>query len=197
MCIRDRYQRRVHGESNPFRGRRSMVLIPKSHKILVYEYLLKEGVICVKKDFGLPKHPDIAVPNIHVLMMLKTLKSKGLVELVFNWRHYYYFLLKEGVTFVRQQLGIAEEVYPDTYKESTTHMVIYEDREEGDRPQRPRGPRGEGRGRGGRGGRGRGGRGMRGGRGRRPEGEGRGEEAPEEGVEEGQQQQEGGEVAQE
>jgi len=36
----------------------------KKNKRKVYEYLLNEGVIVIKKDFGLPEHKDTGVPNI-------------------------------------------------------------------------------------------------------------------------------------
>jgi len=33
-----------------------MVLVPKENKRKIYQYLLQEGVIVVKKDSYLPKH---------------------------------------------------------------------------------------------------------------------------------------------
>lgn len=47
------------------------MLMPKKHRKLVYEYLMKEGVVVAEKDFGLEKHPLIAVPNIHVIKTLQ------------------------------------------------------------------------------------------------------------------------------
>ena len=41
-----------------------MVLVSKENKRKIYEYLLKEGVIVVKKDTYLPKHQHIDVPNL-------------------------------------------------------------------------------------------------------------------------------------
>jgi hypothetical protein len=32
---------------------------------------MKEGVVVAEKDFGLDKHPAIAVPNIHVIKALQ------------------------------------------------------------------------------------------------------------------------------
>ena len=53
-----------------------MVLVSKENKRKIYEYLLKEGVIVVKKDSYLPKHQHIAdVPNLQVMMIVKSLKS--------------------------------------------------------------------------------------------------------------------------
>eukprot|EP01016_Furgasonia_blochmanni_P039826 TRINITY_DN4_c0_g1_i1.p2 TRINITY_DN4_c0_g1~~TRINITY_DN4_c0_g1_i1.p2 ORF type:complete len:194 (+),score=75.43 TRINITY_DN4_c0_g1_i1:128-709(+) len=137
-----------------------MVLISRKDKRTVFQYLLEEGVIVIKKDFALPQHPETRVPNLHVWMMLRSLKSKGLVELVFNWRHYYYFLKKEGVEWLRGQLGIVGEVVPITHKKTNKNYRGEEadegeggrgrgrrggDRRGGDRRGGPR--RGYGRGR--------------------------------------------------
>jgi small subunit ribosomal protein S10e len=45
--------------------------MPTSHRQLIYEYLFKEGVLVAKKDFQAPKHPEIAVPNLHVIKTLQ------------------------------------------------------------------------------------------------------------------------------
>jgi hypothetical protein len=47
------------------------MLMPKKNRTLIYEYLMKEGVVVAEKDFGLDKHPAIAVPNIHVIKALQ------------------------------------------------------------------------------------------------------------------------------
>ena len=63
-----------------------MVLVSKENKRKIYEYLLNEGVIVVKKDSYLPKHQQLQdVPNLHVMMIVKSLKSKGFVQDVFCW----------------------------------------------------------------------------------------------------------------
>ena len=62
-----------------------MVLVSREDKRKVYEYLLEEGVIVIKKDFNLPEHSDTGVQNLKVWMLLRTLHSKDMVELVFNW----------------------------------------------------------------------------------------------------------------
>jgi small subunit ribosomal protein S10e len=47
------------------------MLMPKKHRTLIYEYLMKEGVVVAEKEFGLDKHPAIPVPNIHVIKALQ------------------------------------------------------------------------------------------------------------------------------
>jgi small subunit ribosomal protein S10e len=62
-----------------------MVVIMREERRKVYEYLLEEGVIVLKKDFNLPEHNDTKIQNLKVWMMMRSLHSKGMVELVFNW----------------------------------------------------------------------------------------------------------------
>ena len=43
------------------------MLIPKKNRKEVYEYLFHQGVLVAKKDFNLPKHPALNVPNLEVI----------------------------------------------------------------------------------------------------------------------------------
>jgi small subunit ribosomal protein S10e len=93
-----------------------MVLISKVDKRKVYEYLLNEGVIVVKKDMHLNHHTETGVPNLHVWMLLRSLKDKGLVTLTFNWQYYYYCITTEGLPFLREKLGFTDEsIVPITF----------------------------------------------------------------------------------
>lgn len=47
------------------------MLMPKRHRALIYEYLFKEGVLVAMKDTHLAKHPEIDVPNLHVMKALQ------------------------------------------------------------------------------------------------------------------------------
>merc|ERR1719311_736031 len=78
------------------------------------EYLFKEGVLCVKKDGMKAKHDDIDVPNLHVMMVMKSLASKDLVKFKFNWRWFYYFLTDEGIEYLREVLHLPPQVFPST-----------------------------------------------------------------------------------
>jgi len=49
-----------------------------------------EGVLYAEKDFNLPKHPEIEVPNLQVIKLMQSFKSKELVTERFAWRHYYW-----------------------------------------------------------------------------------------------------------
>lgn len=159
-----------------------MVQISRADKRKVYLHLLNEGVIVLKKDYTYEKHKDTGVSNLFVWMLLRTLKSKDLVDLVFNWQYFYYYVKTEGVDYLRKKVGIFDDkIVPVTFKQGKKQQLL-QNEEDAD-VERPR--------RGGFGGRGQrfGGRGgSRGGRGDRRD---RGEEGAPEGGEGGQPQ-EGG-----
>ena len=47
------------------------MLMPKKNRASIYEYLFKEGVLVCMKDTHLAKHPEIDVPNLHVMKCLQ------------------------------------------------------------------------------------------------------------------------------
>jgi len=53
-----------------------MGLVSRAEKRAIYTYLLREGVIVVRKDSYLPRHQNIPeVPNLKVQMIVKSLVS--------------------------------------------------------------------------------------------------------------------------
>ena len=83
-----------------------MVLVSKAEKRAIFTYLLKEGVIVVRKDSYLPRHQSITdVPNLKVMMIVKSLVSQGYLNQVFNWQWNYYTVTNKGVTFLAKALG--------------------------------------------------------------------------------------------
>ena len=122
-----------------------MVLVSKAHRRAVYEYLIGEGVIVVKKDPYLPKHTHIpSVPNIVVMMVMKSLKSRRYVIGCFNWQWSYYSLNDAGVKYICEYLGLPDDVVPATYKKSKIARANQgdegkekEDDDEGDTKKKP------------------------------------------------------------
>ena len=53
------------------------MLIPKKNRKLIYENLFKEGVLVAKKDFNLPQHPEIDVPNLQVIKAMQVFIAVG------------------------------------------------------------------------------------------------------------------------
>eukprot|EP00745_Piridium_sociabile_P003090 TRINITY_DN118735_c0_g1_i2.p1 TRINITY_DN118735_c0_g1~~TRINITY_DN118735_c0_g1_i2.p1 ORF type:complete len:144 (+),score=16.43 TRINITY_DN118735_c0_g1_i2:124-555(+) len=89
-------------------------LISHVNRKTIHEYLFKEGVVVVKKEARMTPHPRIDVPNLHVLMVLRSLKSKGFVEQRFNWLYHYYFLTNDGIEHLRDVLSYPCNVHPAT-----------------------------------------------------------------------------------
>uniref|UniRef100_A0A0K8TP54 Putative 40s ribosomal protein s10b n=1 Tax=Tabanus bromius TaxID=304241 RepID=A0A0K8TP54_TABBR len=94
------------------------MFMPKKHRDTIYKYLFREGVIVAKKDFHLPKHPDLEedIPNLHVIKTLQSLHSRGLVAEQFAWRHYYWYLTNDGIEYLRSYLHLQPENVPATLK---------------------------------------------------------------------------------
>merc|ERR1719399_2125052 len=96
-----------------------MVLVSKDQRRTVFTYLLKEGVIVVKKDAYLPFHGQVtSVPNLQVMMIVKSLKSRGCLNEVYNWGWSYYFLTDEGVAFLIKNPGLPADakILPATFE---------------------------------------------------------------------------------
>lgn len=106
--------------------------MPKKNRVAIYEHLFKEGVMVAKKDFTGVKHPEIDVPNLHVIKALQSLKSRAFVNEQFAWRHYYWYLTNEGIQYLRDFLHLPSEIVPATLKRQT--------RTEATRGPRPKAP---------------------------------------------------------
>eukprot|EP00003_Mantamonas_plastica_P019292 TRINITY_DN31622_c0_g1_i1.p2 TRINITY_DN31622_c0_g1~~TRINITY_DN31622_c0_g1_i1.p2 ORF type:complete len:146 (-),score=39.09 TRINITY_DN31622_c0_g1_i1:75-512(-) len=100
-----------------------MVLIPKKTRKRVYRYLFKEGVVVCKLDYNAKTHAQIdEVPNLHIMKLMQSLKSKGYVRETYNWRFLYYVLTDEGIEYLREFLYLPPDVVPDTLKKQARPM---------------------------------------------------------------------------
>ena len=61
-----------------------MVHVKKAERNKLLFTLLMDGVLTVKKEFH-GAHPDTLVDNLKVWMLLRSLHSKGYVDVVFSW----------------------------------------------------------------------------------------------------------------
>mmetsp|Transcript_49151 Transcript_49151/g.138769 ORF Transcript_49151/g.138769 Transcript_49151/m.138769 type:complete len:132 (-) Transcript_49151:245-640(-) len=92
-----------------------MVLIPKTTRRAILEHVFKEGVIVVLNDPRAPKHNELTdIPNLHVMMVMKSLASRAYVSEKFNWMWHYYFLTNEGIDYLREVLHLPAQVFPAT-----------------------------------------------------------------------------------
>lgn len=70
-----------------------------------------------KKDTYAEKHSDaLPIPNLEVLALLRSFRSKGYVKETFNWQYYYYFLTNEGVEYLREYLALPADIVPATLR---------------------------------------------------------------------------------
>ena len=90
-------------------------LIPKKIRVAVFSYLFKEGVLVAKKDTH-SKHEEIDVPNLYVIKLMQSLRSRAYVTETFAWSHYYWYLTNEGINYLRDFLHLPEEIVPATLK---------------------------------------------------------------------------------
>jgi hypothetical protein len=116
-----------------------MVHIKKNERNQILFSLLKDGVICVKKEFhGI--HEDTGVENLKVWMLTRSMHSKGYLEVNFSWRHLYYTLTANGINFIKETLGIKDaKVQPKTRKARAD--ANEEEEEEGEERRDRRGGR--------------------------------------------------------
>ena len=102
-----------------------MVLVTRENRRALFTYLLREGVIVVKKDAYLPKHQQVDVPNLHAMMVVKSLKSRGCLQEVYNWGWAYYFLTNQGIEYLIKELGLPADskIVPATHTKKRVKAV--------------------------------------------------------------------------
>ena len=91
-----------------------------------------------KKDYFKDRHSEeLDVPNLEVIGLLRSFRSKGYVNETFNWQYYYWYLTNEGIEYLREYLNLSADVVPNTLKKSTrppTRPMADERPPRGDRP---------------------------------------------------------------
>merc|ERR1711936_169955 len=78
--------------------------VSKQDRYKIHQFLFQEGVMIVNKNRNLVYHDVLSdVKNIHVLLTLKSLCSKGYVTETFSWMVKYYTLSETGVTYLKSR----------------------------------------------------------------------------------------------
>ncbi|KAL3650522.1 40S ribosomal protein S10-A [Castilleja foliolosa] len=113
------------------------MIIPEKNRREISKYLFQEGVCFAKKDFNLAKHPEIDVPNLQVIKLMQSFKSKEYVRETFAWMHYYWYLTNDGIEFLRTYLNLPSEIVPATLKKSAKPLGRPLGGPQGDRPRGP------------------------------------------------------------
>ncbi|XAR63028.1 hypothetical protein NMG60_11022813 [Bertholletia excelsa] len=114
------------------------MIIPEKNRREISKYLFQEGVCYAKKDYNLAKHPEIDVPNLQVIKLMQSFKSKEYVRETFAWMHYYWYLTNDGIEFLRTYLNLPSEIVPNTLKRAARPTPA--GRPFGGPGDRPRGP---------------------------------------------------------
>ncbi|KAK7399179.1 hypothetical protein VNO78_10356 [Psophocarpus tetragonolobus] len=112
-------------------------IIPEKNRKEICKYLFQEGVCYAKKDFNLAKHPEIDVPNLQVIKLMQSFKSREYVRETFAWMHYYWFLTNDGIEFLRTYLNLPSEIVPATLKKQAKPPGRPFGGPPGDRPRGP------------------------------------------------------------
>merc|ERR1711893_184272 len=102
-------------EVNYNNNNKPIMIIPTDDRLKIWTKLFQEGVMVAKKDTR-STHADTKVRNLYVMKALQSLKSKGLVKENYTWQHYHWALTDEGITYLREQLSLPENVMPNTLK---------------------------------------------------------------------------------
>ncbi|MES1918558.1 hypothetical protein MHBO_000512 [Bonamia ostreae] len=90
------------------------MLISKKNQRSVYAYLFQKGTLVVENNAKLSSHPQIPIPNLHVRLLMRSLKSRGLVDSTSTWKRLYYTLNDDGIQFIREFLHLPTSAIPDT-----------------------------------------------------------------------------------
>lgn len=71
----------------------------------------------VKKDVTMAKYSDeVPIRNLEVMMVMRSMASRGYCKVTFNWQYLYYYLTNEGINYLRQLLALPEDIVPATLK---------------------------------------------------------------------------------
>lgn len=90
-------------------------LIPRASRHTLYKFLMRDGTLVVKHQPSLPIHEKTKITNLHVMLMMRTMKTKEYVKHTYLWGYDYYILTPEGIEFLREQLDLPLNVMPATY----------------------------------------------------------------------------------
>ena len=61
--------------------------------------------------------------NLEVMMVMRSLKSKGLVKETYSWQYRYYTLNDEGMDYIREFLHLPATIVPSTLKKTALSQV--------------------------------------------------------------------------
>ena len=99
--------------------------MPTKVKKQILTKLFNEGVLVAEKDRK-NNHPDFGVPNLYVMQLMKSMKSRTFVNETFCWHHFYWYLTNEGIDYLRAYLHLPLEIVPLTLKKKNKPEEEYQ-----------------------------------------------------------------------
>ncbi|KAM9308496.1 small ribosomal subunit protein eS10-like [Gastrophryne carolinensis] len=96
------------------------MLMPRDRLGAIYEILFRDGVMVAKADVRpQSRHGEVpGVTNLQVAKAMGSLRSRGFVRETFVWRHCYWYLTNEGISYLRQYLHLPAEIVPASLQRS-------------------------------------------------------------------------------
>ncbi|XP_049294917.1 40S ribosomal protein S10-like [Anopheles funestus] len=89
--------------------------ITKQERIAIYKMLFNDGVMVAVKSRKPEMHCELkTIPNIHVILTMKSLVSKQYVKENYCWNHFYWTLNNEGIIYLRGYLHLPSQLVPST-----------------------------------------------------------------------------------
>merc|ERR1712203_63207 len=83
-----------------------------------------QGVIVVKKDPNASRHLTLEnIPNLMVMMVTRSLASRGFLDQKYTWQYSYYFLNNAGMEHLRSVLHLPASVFPVTLTKQRTRAI--------------------------------------------------------------------------
>ncbi|KAJ3434861.1 40S ribosomal protein S10 [Anaeramoeba flamelloides] len=108
------------------------MIIAKKDLKKVYTLFFKAGVFVCKKD-PKKKHKETGLEGRAIYKIMKSLRSRGLIEEQFNWQYYYWRLNNEGIEYLREYLHFPQKKLFLTHtnqEKEEHHSEIKEEEEE-------------------------------------------------------------------
>lgn len=110
--------------------------IPTEDRRQVLKALFENGALYAMKDVKIT-HKQVKridgsdMPNLFVVHTLRRYVSKNLVRETFNWNTHYYFMTEQGLSAIREELGLPETAEPKTFQNNLTPVKAAPRREGG------------------------------------------------------------------
>lgn len=100
---------------------------------MVFPWTFKQTNTFLQLDDQACRHNELEdIPNLHVMMVLRSLASRHYLSEIYSWRWHYYTLTNEGIEYLREVLHLPQQVFPQTLtKQRPTRPALAGGEDEG------------------------------------------------------------------